>query len=104
MPDVYDVGDQATATVTFINTAGSAVNPGTVRLDLWPPGAPGTTLAYGTPQTWGSIAQDGVGTFSCRWILSAGGYWRWAWSGTGGVASAVQGRIFVRYPHIDPPL
>lgn len=93
MPNVYDIGQEIRLWGTFADTAGTAVDPGTVHLLFIPAGGPGTTYSYAS----GSISRQATGTYYFDYIATAGGYWYWGWQGSGTITTTDYGRDFIRY-------
>jgi hypothetical protein len=95
---VYDIGQEIRNYGTFQTAAGAAFDPGTVRFSLATPG--GTPVYIGSyveGQAFGSVVREATGTYYADVRLTAGGYWRRGWEGSGTLNATTYDRIFVRY-------
>lgn len=92
---IYDVGDDAVLTAEF-RVDGALVNPSTVSVNLYPPGA---TVA--TTITTPTITNPSTGIFRLVVDCTTAGTWRGAWVSTGTGKAAESFSFVVRSA---PPL
>ncbi len=95
---VYDIGQEIRYYGTFTDAAGVAYDPGTVRLAVaQPAGAFAYVGSYVEGTAYGSVVRQNTGTYYADLRLTAGGYWRRGWEGSGTLNTTEYDRVFVRY-------
>jgi hypothetical protein len=89
----YDVGDLVRLTVTYTNSAGSAVDPSTVTLAV--KSSAGTT-AY--TYAAGSITKSSTGVYYKDVMLTVAGQWDYTWTSTGTPQQVATGTLYALTP------
>lgn len=86
----YLVGESARISVAIADSAGIAVDPGTLRLKVKTPAAVVSTLTVGA-----GIVKDAVGAYHADVALPAVGTWYYRWEADAPNPGAVEGAINV---------
>lgn len=93
----YDVGDMVRLTATFVNSAGTAVDPSSIyawHQIIKPTLFDVTTIGYGV----GSMVKLSTGVYYTDVPVNSGGEWRYRFRGYGANAAAVEGKFMVLMP------
>lgn len=94
--NAYDVGDVIRLRGSFTNSAGTAVDPSSVTVQLrrvLDDPASYSTLVYGV----NSVVKASVGEYYHDFTVSTDGEWRYRWNGLGDNAAAVEVAFKVRW-------
>lgn len=93
--NAYDIGDVARLSGAFTNIAGDPADPGAITLEIEDPDGVVAEVEYP-----GTITKDSTGNYHYDVALSIAGYYNYRWVGTGAVAAAAQGRLWVRASNV----
>lgn len=89
---VYDVGDTARLSAKF-QVGGADADPTVVTCTIKVPTGVSTTYTYGADA---ELAKDSVGDYHVDWPCAVSGLHWYEFRGTNAVASAGEGKFFVR--------
>jgi hypothetical protein len=90
----YDIGDVARLNATFTNEiTGTVADPTTVTLTVKPPQSVAVVYTYGVG---GTIVKVSTGVYRADITLTEARRWRYKWKGTGDLAAAELGSVYVR--------
>lgn len=88
-----DKGDLVRVSATFKNSAGSAVDPGTVRFKFRTPAGAETTYTYpSSPQ----LIRDSTGVYHVDIDANLIGRWVFRWESTGVGQAAAEGQFLAK--------
>lgn len=93
MSDNYIPGEVTRISVTVMDSAGAAADPGALRLKVKPPAGAVTTYTFGSSA---EIIKDAVGRYHADIQLTAAGVWAYRWELDAPNAGAVEGVITVQ--------
>ena len=90
----YDIGDLVQVTSVFTNSAGTAIDPTTVSIQVkGGTDATVTTYVYGTDA---ALVKDSTGHYHCNISVTSSGQWHYRWVSTGTGQAAEEGYFNVR--------
>ena len=87
----YEIGDTLRLTATFTDGDDAAADPTTITLEILAPDGTKTTLTYAAAD----VTKSATGVYYYDLALDAAQTWEWRWIGTGTVAQADQGSLWV---------
>lgn len=93
--NAYDIGDVARISGAFTDIDGNPADPGAITLSIEDPDGEVAEVAYP-----GTIVKDSTGAYHYDVPLTLAGFWEYRWVGTGAVAAAAQGRLWVRASNV----
>ena len=95
----FDIGDVARITATF-EVADTPTDPTTTTIRVRTPAGAETSHQYGVD---GNVVRVSAGVFRYDLALTASGYWRYRWVGTGVAAAAEEKTIAVKSTAFENP-
>lgn len=90
--NLYNNGDVVRVTATFVDAAGAAMDPTTVRFKFKAPGAATVTYTYGAGA---EIIKDSTGNYHADLPADTAGKWLYRWESTGTGKAAGEGQFMV---------
>ena len=97
MANTYDVGDLIRISGSFDNSAGVAIDPATVTLEIKAPTGTVSTCTY----VGEDITKDAVGRYHGDVDITVSGAWHYRWSSTGTGQAAGEDHFIIRRQEVS---
>lgn len=97
MTNTYDVGDLVRVSAVFANSAGTAIDPTVVTLQVKVPAGTTTTYTYLTDV---ALVKDSPGHYHVDVNVTASGEWWYRWASTGTGQAAEESAFTVRMEQV----
>lgn len=91
MSDTWIIGQVVRFSVALTDASGAAADPGTLTLNIKPPGSAVAAYAYGG----GTVLRSATGMYYADIALTEFGEYRWRWDSAAPNAGADQGTLQV---------